>query len=121
METQVITKASGRYLAGVRGKRLIEKDSDVSDLIGVCYEKDAFVVLLYKENLPDGFTKLQTGQAGMVINKFITNKIKLAVVVDEADLDKGKFAEMVTEVNRYNSLFHVFADASLAEEWLLRE
>ena len=51
----------------------------------------------------------------------MTYRMKLAVVVDKEDTEKGKFAEMVTEVNMHNSLFHVFTDAQPAEEWLVEE
>jgi hypothetical protein len=120
MSTEVIEKKGIRYLAGLKGNSLINKESDIMVLMSSLYEKNADRVLLYKDNLPSGFVSLGTGVAGMVLNKFMTYKLKLAVVVDEEDINIGKFSELVTEVNIHNNLFHVFSDAIEAEKWLIK-
>jgi hypothetical protein len=118
METTVLELDSVRYLSGVNGKKLIQAESDISNLLGVCYDKDVFIVLLYKNNLPQDFTKLESGQAGMVLNKFTINKLKLAVVVDKSDLKNKKFNAMADELNMYNSMIHIFTEANHAARWL---
>ena len=118
---QLIEKNGVRYISGLKDSKLIEKEQDVNLVMEAAYEKDADRAMLYKENLPAEFTKLGSGQAGMVLHKFMTYRMKLAVVVDKEDTEKGKFAEMVTEVNMHNNLFHVFTDAQSAEEWLVKE
>jgi hypothetical protein len=120
MSSEIIEKNKVRYLRGIKGNRLIQKESDIINLISLCYEKKAGRMLLFKDNLPEGFVSLSTGQAGMVLNKFMMYKMKLAVVVGEKDINKGKFSELVTEVNIHNNLFHVFTDAQEAEEWLIK-
>lgn len=120
MSTKVIEKNGINYLSGIPGSALINQESDINNVMSILYEVDADRVLLYKENLPAGFVSLGTGVAGMVLGKFMTYKIKLAVVVTKEDMNKGKFSELVTEVNIHNNLFHVFSDADDAEKWLIK-
>jgi len=120
MAFEIIKKDGIIYLRGLKGNRLIQKESDVITLMSKCSEKKADRMLLYKDNLPEGFTSLGTGLAGMVLDKFMAYKMKLAVVVDETDMNKGKFSELASEVNAHNNLFHVFTDPAEAEKWLVK-
>ena len=107
------------YVKGMAGKTLLNNEEDLLDLICHCGERDADRVLLFAENLPGKFFDLKSGEAGMILQKFVNYGMKVAAVVPES-LIRGKFSEFVLETNQREH-FRVFQGPDEAERWLVAE
>jgi hypothetical protein len=114
-----ITIVEGRgagYAAGIPGEALMESEADCVDVIGFCLGSGVSSILIYTENLPSGFFDLKTGQAGALLQKFRTYRVRVAAVV--GPLTPGsRFAEMAAEENK-GPHFRFFEDREAAEAWL---
>ena len=121
MEVNVVTVGEKKYLAGLPGKKLIQVEDDIRQILELCYEHYTNRVLLYADNLSDHFFDLSSGEAGMILGKLSVYQVKAAAVLD---LDKvshsKKFEELVVELNRGND-FRIFKDLEKAEKWLLMD
>jgi len=121
MDINVIRIAEQQYLAGIPGKRLIQTEDDITQILELCYENNTNRVLLYAENFSDQFFDLSSGEAGMILQKFSLYLVKLAAVLKLDEVPHShKFEELVGEVNRGNQ-FHFFDDLEQAESWLLKD
>lgn len=120
MDLNIIDKAGQQYAAGTAGEKLMRKQEDIVDVIGLCFGYDVSRLLLYADNLPDRFFDLRSGEAGEILQKLRNYRIRLAAVLSQDDIGQGKFAAMVGEENRGND-FRVFADRAAAEAWLLQD
>jgi hypothetical protein len=121
MDIHVVRIAEKQYLAGMPGKKLIQKEADVTEIVGLCYENDTNRVLLYAENFSDKFFDLSSGEAGMILGKFSVYMVKVAAVMSLAEIPHSqKFDEMAEEANR-GSQFRIFKDIQQAERWLLMD
>jgi Domain of unknown function (DUF4180) len=69
MGLQVIVSGDQKVLEGVPGVRVLESAEDVVEVIGACFEHGVMSVLLYGENLTEGFFDLSSGEAGVVLQK----------------------------------------------------
>lgn len=90
------------------------------DIIGTCFEHEVRSILLYAENLTEGFFDLSTGEAGAILQKFRNYHIKVAVVIPQDRLQRSSkyFQDMAREESRGND-FRVFDDRASAEVWLI--
>jgi PadR family transcriptional regulator AphA len=121
MEINVIRIAEKQYLAGTPGKKLIQSEADVNQILEACYENDTNRVLLYAENFSDNFFDLSSGEAGMILQKFSQYFVKAAAVLCLDNVPHTqKFEELALEVNRGNQ-FRIFKDVQQAEQWLLKD
>ena len=121
MDINVIRIAEQQYLAGIPGKRLIQTEDDITQILELCYENNTNRVLLYAENFSDQFFDLSSGEAGMILQKFSLYLVKLAAVLKLDEVPHSqKFGELAVEVNRGNQ-FRIFDDLEQAESWLLKE
>jgi hypothetical protein len=116
MNITVIESKGAGYAAGQPGEPLIQNDTDCTDVIGFCLSSGVSSLLVYPENLPGGFFELKTGEAGALLQKFRTYRIRVAAVV--GPLDPGsRFAQMAAEENR-GSHSRFFEDQESAMAWL---
>jgi hypothetical protein len=120
MDLDIIDKDGQQYAAGTAGEQLIQSQTDIVEVIGLCFGYGVQRLLVYAENLPDRFFDLRSGEAGEILQKLRNYQIKLAAVLSPDDVGQGKFAAMVGEENRGND-FRVFADPNAAEDWLLQD
>jgi hypothetical protein len=121
MDINVIRIADKQYLSGVPGKKLIQTEADVTQILELCYENDTNRVLLYAENFSDKFFDLSSGEAGMILQKFSVYFVKVAAVLSLGEVPHShKFEELVVELNRGNQ-FSVFNELHQAEQWLLKD
>jgi hypothetical protein len=121
MDINVIRIAEKQYLAGVPGKKLIQTEEDITQILELCYENDTNRVLLYAENFSDQFFDLSSGEAGRILQKFSIYFLKVAAVLNlDVVPHSQKFGELAVEVNRGNQ-FRIFDDLEQAESWLLKE
>jgi PadR family transcriptional regulator, regulatory protein AphA len=121
MELNVVRIANRQYLAGTPGKRLIQTEADVNQILEACYENDTNRVLLYAENFSDHFFDLSSGEAGLILQKFAQYFVKAAAVLCLDQVPHShKFEELVLETNRGDQ-FRIFEDLERAEQWLLKD
>jgi hypothetical protein len=92
---------------------VVDGDRAAMDLIADAMGHDAELVALPVERLPDEFFSLRSGLAGMVAQKFVNYRLRLAVVGDVATHVERSSAlrDFVRETNRGTQLWFV-ADSS---------
>jgi hypothetical protein len=85
---------------------------DALDMIGATYSR-ADVVAVPAGRFDERFFRLRTGLAGEVMQKFVTYRIRLAIVGDISDQIEASAAlrDLVVESNRGNQIWFV-ADLS---------
>ena len=118
MNYQVKQKSSKLYLLGEEGELMIGDEQDAIDLIALCGEAGADRMILFADNFSQEFFDLKTRLAGAVFQKFSNYRVKCAIVISPS-LDKGRFHEMLIEVNRQHA-FHFFSKLEEAEDWIVR-
>ena len=118
MDAELVEKDGGRYVAATAGVRLLDSAKNAVDLVGLCGGYQANKLLLYSDNLPEGFFDLSTGEAGEILQKLRNYRVKLALVLLPGTRRTARFEEMAAEENRGRE-FHVFDGRDEAEQWLL--
>ena len=93
---------------------VIADDHAAVDIVGEAFHQQADLIVLPVERLPDTFFSLRTGVAGLVVGKFTTYHLCLAVVGDiSAHLARSEtLRAYVAETNRGRQVWFV---ADLAE------
>jgi PadR family transcriptional regulator, regulatory protein AphA len=118
MNYQIKQKSGILYMLAAEGELLIGDEQDAVDLIALCGEENTDRLILFADNLSQEFFDLNTRLAGMVFQKFSNYRVKCAVIIPSS-LDRGRFHEMIIEVNRQNAI-HFSTKQEEAEEWILR-
>jgi hypothetical protein len=87
----------------------LASEADALDLIGGLWGREVDWLVLPKARLGRDFLRLRTGLAGAVIQKFVTYRVRLAIVGDiAADLAKSDaLRDFVRESNAGNSIWFV--------------
>lgn len=116
MDYKVIEKDRIRYMEYSAAGMPLSSEKDAIDLVSGCFENQIYNIVLHARALSDDFFKLRTGLAGMILQKFINYRIKVAVVLENDDKVKGKFRELLSESNKGND-FRTFFSAAEAEQW----
>ena len=118
MHTQIVERNGEKYLAFPPEVQIRLSSRTVGDIIAECLATGSGSVLVTEEHLEDEFFKLETLEAGEILQKFRTYGIRLAIVVSPKRLRAGRFKEMAAEEKR-GRWFSAFADKRKAEEWLI--
>ena len=101
------------------GTRYLADATDVGRLIEDCFSSGARRALLYAENLPYKFFDLSSGQAGLILQKLRTYRVRLAVVApQERVMPSPRFHEMAA-VERRSGQFALFETREAAAAWLV--
>ena len=91
------------------GMRYLADADDVGRLIEDCVSAGSRTALLYAENLPGKFFDLSSGQAGTILQKLRTYRVRLAVVAPkERVIPSLRFHEMAREERRSGRVFESF-------------
>lgn len=95
-------------LCAADGPRLTT-EADALDLIGALWGQEVEWLVLPKARLGDDFLTLRTGVAGAVIQKFVTYRLRLAIVGDiSAELaESDALRDFVRETNAGDSIWFV--------------
>jgi len=93
----------------------IQSASDISAALKVSVERGGLV--LDEKNLSPDFFELKTGLAGQVLQKFVSYRTKLAVIVRDASIYGGRFGELMHE-HRIHPNVRFFAAEQAARQWL---
>ncbi|MES9524550.1 DUF4180 domain-containing protein [Streptomyces capoamus] len=93
----------------------LDGESAALDLIGDALGRDAQVVVVPVQRLADEFFRLRSGVAGAVAQKFVTYRLRLAVLGDMADHVAASDAlrDFVYESNRGNQLWFLADEEEL--------
>lgn len=88
---------------------LLASEADALDLIGGLWGREVEWLVLPKARLGEGFLKLRNGLAGAVIQKFVTYRVRLAIVGDiSAEVaESAALRDFVHESNAGNSIWFV--------------
>lgn len=91
---------------------------DAGLVIEACYSKGVDSALLFAENLTENFFDLSSGEAGVILQKLRTYRIRIAVVYNpELVRFSSRFGEMAEEEGR-TGYFRLFESEQAAREWL---
>ena len=92
----------------------LNTDRDAGDLIGEAWAQQAALIAVPVARLGEGFLDLRTRIAGEIIQKFVTYRLRLAIIGDISPWTAGSKAlrDFVFESNRGN---HVWFVADLEE------
>jgi len=98
--------------------QIIARTDDAMDLIGNASHSGVSLVVLPVERLDPEFFRLSSGLAGDVLQKFVTYRVRLAVVGDIAAHVEASDAlrDFVWESNRGEHVWFVPDDAALVSK-----
>jgi hypothetical protein len=88
---------------------LLDGESAALDLIGDALGQDASLVAVPVERVPEEFFRLRTGLAGAVMQKFVTYRVRLAVVgdVSRQAAGSGALRDFLRETNEGGHIWFV--------------
>ncbi|MFJ8079133.1 hypothetical protein RKD23_000847 [Streptomyces sp. SAI-170] len=88
---------------------LLDGESAALDLIGDAFGQDATLVAVPVERVPQEFFRLRTGVAGAVMQKFVTYRVRLAVVgdVSRQAAESGALRDFLRETNEGGHIWFV--------------
>lgn len=119
MNYQIREIGSKKYIEVVSTAEPVSSENDALDMIALCWEHEANALMINYETLSENFFKLKTKVAGNIIQKFVNYNIKVAAIVPQETIQKGRFKEMALETNKGNH-FRLYESKEEAEKWLLR-
>ena len=95
---------------------LIDSDRAAANLIGDAMSEGATLVAVPVSRLPDDFFQLHTGIAGMITQKVVNYRYKLAIVGDITDhlAASNALRDWVRECNRGHEIWFVASFEDLA-------
>ena len=119
MNYKVVEKENGKYIECISAETPLCTEQDALDLVAVCGENETNLLALHAGALAEDFFRLRTGVAGQMLQKFVNYHMKVAVIITNESIVKGKFKELLAESNKGND-FRTFNTALEAENWLLK-
>ena len=117
MELNVYNHYNIRIGVGPQGKPFLDRADNSSRLVEACGNAGVDRLILYPENLPEGFFDLSTRVAGEVLGKLRTYHVRLAVVRTPSLKLSSRFGEMLADERRYG-YFRLLEDLPAALDWL---
>ena len=93
----------------------IQSASDISAALSASVERGGLVI--DEKDLTPDFFDLKTGFAGQVLQKFVSYRTKLAVIVRDAQIYGGRFGELMHE-HRIHPTVRFFSAEQPARQWL---
>ncbi|XSG73396.1 DUF4180 domain-containing protein [Herpetosiphon llansteffanensis] len=117
MELQLVEKPPLRYLIGQQQQPVLQKLSEINELLEYCFGENCDNVALYPENLTAGFFDLSSREAGEILTKLRQYSIHAAIIVDLSTYAHSQyFAEMAYEENK-RGFCYFCATIAEAEAW----
>jgi hypothetical protein len=96
----------------------MRKPSDAARVIEACASHGVDCALLHAENLTENFFDLSSGEAGEILQKLRTYRIRIAVVYKPDHVRFScRFGEMAQEEARVG-YFRLFQSEQAARDWL---
>lgn len=119
MNYQIREIEKKKYIELISNTKSLSEENDALDLIALCWEHEANAFMIHYVALSEDFFKLKTKVAGNIIQKFINYAIKVAIIVPQETIQKGRFNEMAMETNKGNH-FRLYESKEEAEKWLIK-
>ena len=114
----MVEEAGLRVVEGRPDETFMSTADDAARVVEACFSLGTLKALLYAENLPPAFFDLSSGDAGVVLQKLRTYRVRLAVVVAPGRVRfSTRFGEMLAEERRGRH-FGVFETRAAGREWL---
>src|SRR5690242_16203459 len=88
---------------------------DISEVIGICMGAQGLI--LTEQELAEEFFDLRTGLAGELFQKFITYRVRVAIVVANPEAFGERFRELAHE-HASHSLVRILRSTEEAKSWL---
>ncbi len=108
------------FIEGRPEEAFLLKADDAPLLVEACFSAQAEAALLYPSDLTPGFFDLSSGEAGAILQKMRTYRLRLAVLCEPGCVHfSRRFGEMIAEERR-GSFFGVFESRAEALDWLGR-
>lgn len=87
----------------------LKSERDALELIGQAIFSGAVLIVIPVERLNEDFFRLKTGLAGQIIQKFVTYRMRLAVVGDISEhvAQSRALRDFVYETNRGNQVWFI--------------
>jgi hypothetical protein len=117
MELKVVNHHDIRIGIGPEGQPFLVQAAKSSRLVESCANAGVDHLVLYPENLPEGFFDLSSKIAGEVLNKLRIYRVRLAVVRMPGLRLSSRFGEMLADEQRYG-YFGLFESLDAALDWL---
>ena len=95
----------------------IDRESDLNDLLSLCYYHTSNLLLLSEKNLSLDFFNLRSGLAGAAMQKFANYQAKVAILLPPNAEQSLRFKELMFEMSRSNH-FRFYDNREEAEVWL---
>ncbi len=95
----------------------INLESDLNDLLSLCYYHNSNFLLLDDKNLSPEFFNLKSGLAGAAMQKFANYQVKTAILLPPNAEQSERFRELMYEMNGSNH-FRFYENREDAEIWL---
>lgn len=113
----LIEEGGVQAIEGTPGRPFMTSVEDLTQILEACFSNQVQSVLLYAENITEGFFDLSSGEAGAVLQRLRNYGIRLAVVCPpNSERFSTRFEEMLAEERR-GRYFGVFETRSAAVEW----
>lgn len=105
-------EANGLKLAVVTSseKLLSDTQSALDFMMSVQYETGANRIIVYKEEVAEGFFILSTRVAGEILQKFINYHVKLAIIGDFSAYTSRPLKDFIYESNNGKDFFFVSSE-----------
>lgn len=118
MELSVIDEGCVRAVEGAPGRPFMLRAQDASRIVEACLSGRVRSALLYADNVTPRFFDLSSGEAGEVLQKLRSYRLRLALVCVPGSVHfSSRFGEVVAEERRAG-YFGVFDTRAEALEWL---
>lgn len=115
---RLVKEPGATFLEGPLNRPLMQRGDDATLIVEACLSGRVNSVLLYAENLTQGFFDLSSGEAGAILQKLRNYRIRLGVVCIAGVVRYSRrFGELVAEESGRDH-FRVFESRQAAREWL---
>ncbi|MDR6945014.1 DUF4180 domain-containing protein [Mucilaginibacter pocheonensis] len=89
------------YIAEVISAQIeVNNVQDALDIMANCAYQEAERIILYEENIIDGFFDLKTTLAGDILQKFSNYRVRLAIVGDFSKYTSKSLKDFIYESNK---------------------
>jgi PadR family transcriptional regulator, regulatory protein AphA len=119
MNYQIREVDNKKYIELLSAAEPLSTENDALDLLALCWEHEAYLLMVHHTALSEDFFKLKTKVAGNFIQKFTNYNIKAVAIIPEEITQKGRFKEMALEANKGNH-FRMYESKEEAEKWLVK-
>ena len=118
MELRVVDFHGTPIGMGPEGQPFLAQAAKSSRLVEACGNAGVDRLILYPENLPEGFFDLSSKIAGEVLHKLRLYRVRLGVVRTPGLELSSRFGEMLSDERRYG-YFGLFDSVDEALDWLI--